>query len=93
MFRQRLNLTIAVLLLALLYPLTTHAYWGLRNIRSQWPDSIYSGRNGFNADFHAFAVTWGRTEPENDNWNWGTLDIALEFTERHSVSLVLLLDP
>lgn len=54
-------------------------YWGLRNINTRIPDSVYVE---FDADYYAFPVSWARTEQQDDEFTWEALDNSLDFAER-----------
>ncbi len=62
-------------------------YWGLRNINTRMPDSVYTA---FDADYYAFAVSWARTEIENDEFTWRALDNSLDFAQEHGGKAVLV---
>ena len=80
-------LIIVLLLFVILLPTESQAYWGLRNINMNLPDSIY---NGLKAADYAFSVSWARTEPEDDDYNWNNLDNVLDFMQDHGGNLILL---
>lgn len=62
-------------------------YWGLRNIESRMPDSVYVG---FDADYYAYPLSWTRTEMQDDEFTWNTLDNSLDFAEQFGGTVVLV---
>jgi len=78
---------LVIALLSLTSNLFARDYWGLRNINTRAPDSVYVG---FDADFYAFAVSWARTELQDDEFNWQALDNCLNLAERFNGSAVLV---
>jgi len=62
-------------------------YWGLRNINTRMEDETYES---FNADYYAYALSWTRTEMQDDEFTWNTLDNSLNFAERFDGKVVLV---
>ncbi len=62
-------------------------YWGLRNINSRAPDSVYEG---FNADYYCYPISWARTERQDDQFTWTALDNSLDFAQQYDGVAVLV---
>ena len=62
-------------------------YWGLRNINTRMNDEVYEG---FGADYFAYPLSWTRTEMQDDEFTWNTLDNSLDFAERFNGTVVLV---
>ncbi|MDP8240650.1 MAG: T9SS type A sorting domain-containing protein [Candidatus Hatepunaea meridiana] len=80
---------LAFILLSFILPLEASGrdYWGLRNINTRMQDSVYVG---FDADYYCFAVSWARTELQDDEFTWNALDNSLNFAERFDGTAVLV---
>lgn len=65
-------------------------YWGLRNIVTGYPDSVYEN---FNPQYIAWGFEWDRLENPDDNFTWSYIDNAVAFTEQYNATAVFLLTP
>lgn len=85
-----LRISLLTLLLACFLPLMAWGYWGLRRIDVNWLPSIYMP---YHANYYAWNVHWGRTEPVDNQFNWTAFDRMLELTETNRSKTVVLINP
>jgi type IX secretion system substrate protein/glycosyl hydrolase family 26 len=66
------------------------AYWGLRNINMQLPETVYQD---WNPQYLAWGFSWDRVERTDDSYNWATVDQLVDFTAQRGAKSVLLFTP
>ena len=85
--KNRISISFIILIGFCFTNASARDYWGLRNIDTRAPDSVYVG---FDADYYAFAVSWARSEIEDDQFTWEALDNSLDMSERFGGKVVLV---